>query len=170
MAMINRNRIPDKVQRVHLIAACGTAMGALAAMMKKSGLHVSGSDHNVYPPMSTFLEDHGIRILDGYDPAHLSGDIDLVVVGNTVSADNPEVLRVQELGLFYCSLPQALNRFLVRDTDRLVVTGTHGKTTTSSLLAHLLDTAGLQPPLGCAESVIVACPNRRLWRAHPQQG
>lgn len=145
MAMINRNRIPGKVRRVHLIAVCGTAMGALAVMMKRSGLQVSGSDSNVYPPMSTFLEDHGIRILEGYAPEHLSGDIDLVVVGNAVSADNAEVLRMDALGLSYCSLPQALNRFLVRDTGRLVVTGTHGKTTTSSLMAWMLHVAGLHP-------------------------
>ncbi|MFH1985601.1 MAG: Mur ligase family protein [Pseudomonadota bacterium] len=139
------NHIPEAVGRVHLIAACGTAMGALACILKDSGITVTGSDANVYPPMSTFLASRGIHLLDGFDPDHLTPAPDLVVVGNTVKADNPEARRVREMGLAYCSLPQALNRFLVGQKRALVVTGTHGKTTTSSLLAWVLYRAGLDP-------------------------
>jgi len=139
------NQIPEAVERVHLIAACGTAMGALACILKDSGIAVTGSDEHVYPPMSTFLASRGIHLLDGFHPDHLTPAPDLVVVGNTVKSDNPEARRLRELGLPYCSLPQALNRFLVGEKRALVVTGTHGKTTTSSLLAWMLYRAGMEP-------------------------
>jgi len=141
----DNNHIPKTVGRVHLIAACGTAMGALACILKDAGITVTGSDAHVYPPMSTFLASRGIRLLDGFDPAHLTPRPDLVVVGNTVRSDNPEAVAMREMGLPYCSLPQALNRFLVADKTALVVTGTHGKTTTASLLAWVLYHAGLEP-------------------------
>jgi UDP-N-acetylmuramate: L-alanyl-gamma-D-glutamyl-meso-diaminopimelate ligase len=141
----DNNHIPDVVKRVHLIAACGTAMGALACILMDRGISVTGSDANVYPPMSTFLAARGLALTDGFDPAHLSPPPDLVVVGNTVSADNPEAVRMRALGVPYCSLPQALNRFLVAEKTALVVTGTHGKTTTAALLAWVLHHAGLDP-------------------------
>ncbi len=141
----DNNHIPKIVGRVHLIAACGTAMGALACILEDAGITVTGSDAQVYPPMSTFLASRGIRLLDGFDPAHLTPRPDLVVVGNTVKADNPEAATMREMGIPYCSLPQALNRFLVAERIALVVTGTHGKTTTSSLLAWVLYQAGLDP-------------------------
>lgn len=142
---LDNNRIPEIVKTIHLIAACGTAMGALACILKEQGYQVTGSDQNVYPPMSTFLEDKGVFLADGFDPAHLDYRPDLVVVGNTVSRSNVEVEKMLALGLNYCSMPQALNRFLVGTGKSLLVTGTHGKTTTSSLLAWVLHSAGFDP-------------------------
>ena len=142
---LDKNRIPETVKTIHLIAACGTAMGALACILKDRGYRVTGSDHNVYPPMSTFLAQKGITLASGFDAAHLDYRPDLVVVGNTVSRSNVEVEQMLALGLNYCSMPQALNRFLVGPGRSLLVTGTHGKTTTSSLLAWVLYSAGLDP-------------------------
>ena len=143
--MTSVNAIPEDVKTIHLIAVCGTAMGALACMLKDLGYEVTGSDAHVYPPMSTFLEGKGISIAKGFDAKNLAYRPDLVVVGNAVRRDNPESLAVEEMGLSYCSMPQALNRFLVGDKEALVVTGSHGKTTTSSLLAWILQSAGLDP-------------------------
>lgn len=142
---LDRNRIPETVKTIHLIAACGTAMGALACILKDRGYRVTGSDQNVYPPMSTFLAQKGITLQNGFDPSHVDYRPDLVVVGNTVSRSNVEVEQMLALGLNYCSMPQALNRFLVGTGSSLLVTGTHGKTTTSSLLAWVLYSAGLDP-------------------------
>jgi len=139
------HRIPSDIKSVHLIAVCGTAMGALAAMLQEMGLAVTGSDRNVYPPMSTFLEQRGIRIMEGFAPEHLAHRPDLVVVGNAVSRDNPEVEAVGRLGLPYCSMPEALNHFAAAGKETLLVAGTHGKTTTSSLLAWLLFAADRDP-------------------------
>jgi len=140
-----KNKIPSDVNTIHLIAVCGTGMAALAVMLKDLGFQVSGSDQNVYPPMSTFLTDHGIAIAEGFRPAYLDACPDLVIVGNAVSRDNPEAMRLSELGLNYCSMPQAVNHFLARDKKALVITGTHGKTTTASLLAWILFHAGRDP-------------------------
>lgn len=140
-----QNRIPEDLKSIHLIAVCGTAMGALACMLKELGYSVTGSDSSVYPPMSTYLNDRGIRISNGFDGDHLSHRPDLVVVGNAVTKDNPEAVRLRELNLNYCSLPQALNRFAARGKKSVVVTGTHGKTTTSALLSWILTRAGLDP-------------------------
>ena len=139
------HRIPPEVHSVHLIAICGTAMGALAAMLQEMGLTVTGSDRNVYPPMSTFLSQRGIHVQEGFLPEHLDHRPDLVVVGNAVSRDNPEVEAVGRLGLPFCSMPEALNHFAGRDKETLLVAGTHGKTTTSSLLAWLLYAADVDP-------------------------
>lgn len=139
------NRIPEAVTSVHLIAVCGTAMGALASMLQDSGLCVTGSDQNVYPPMSTFLQERGIAVQRGFCAEHLAHGPDLVVVGNTVRADNPEVAAAIQMRLSYCSMPQAVNRFVARGKRILTVTGTHGKTTTSSLLAWVLQHAGFDP-------------------------
>ncbi|MCG2750315.1 MAG: UDP-N-acetylmuramate:L-alanyl-gamma-D-glutamyl-meso-diaminopimelate ligase [Desulfobacteraceae bacterium] len=139
------NTIPSSVNTIHLIAVCGTAMGALACMLKDLGYQVTGSDNAVYPPMSTFLEEKGIALFSGYDGAHLDEPPDLVVVGNAVGKDNPEARRMQDLDLFYCSMPQALNHFIARGKKPILITGTHGKTTTSSIAAWVLETAGLDP-------------------------
>ncbi|HET8761168.1 MAG TPA: UDP-N-acetylmuramate:L-alanyl-gamma-D-glutamyl-meso-diaminopimelate ligase [Nitrospiria bacterium] len=132
------------IKHVHLIAICGTGMGSLAGMLKASGYHVSGSDQNVYPPMSTWLAEQGIVPYSGFAPEHLEG-ADLVIVGNAVSKANPEVVAMLERGLPYRSFPQALAEFFIRDRHSMVVAGTHGKTTTTALLAWVLTSAGRDP-------------------------
>ena len=141
----SQNHIPDQVHRIHLIAICGTGMGALACMLKEQGFEVSGSDQKVYPPISDLLREHGISIRDGFKPEHISHDLDLVIVGNAISRDNPEVQEMSKIGIPFCSMPQALNRYVVADKKTLLVAGTHGKTTTSSILAWMLYKAGLDP-------------------------
>ncbi|MGB5986613.1 MAG: UDP-N-acetylmuramate:L-alanyl-gamma-D-glutamyl-meso-diaminopimelate ligase [Desulfobacterales bacterium] len=140
-----RNRIPDTINHVHLIAACGSGMAALASLLKDQGYRVSGSDRQVYPPMSTFLAERGIDIEEGFDGHHLDLRPDLVVVGNAVIRDNPEARRTAELELNYCSMPQAVNHFLARGKEICLALGTHGKTTTASLLAWILAAAGRDP-------------------------
>ena len=141
----NQNRIPENVFKIHLIAVCGTGMGALACMLKNLGFEVSGSDHNIYPPMSDFLLEQGIRIMEGFKAEHIRDELDLVVVGNAVTRDNPEVQKLMQAGLPFCSMPQALNRFIAGDKKTIVICGTHGKTTTSSILAWMLYQAGFDP-------------------------
>ena len=138
-----KNTIPEKVETIHMIAVCGTGMGALASMLKDLGYAVTGSDLKVYPPMSDFLRQRGIPIAEGFDPRNLDYRPDLVVVGNAVSRDNVEVERMQELGLHCCSMPQAINRFVAAGKKQILITGTHGKTTTASIVAWILDCAGL---------------------------
>jgi len=145
MMDMNKNRIGRRVQTIHLIAVCGTGMGALACMLRDLGYEVTGSDQKVYPPMSTFLAQKGIRIMNGYRSENVSYGPDLVVVGNVISRDNPEVMQVQRMGLPFCSMPQALNHFVARGKETLLVSGTHGKTTTSSILAWMLHEAGHDP-------------------------
>lgn len=145
MILPENNRIPEKVKTVHLIAVCGTAMGALACMLKEMGCAVTGSDNNIYPPMSGFLEEKGVCVQAGFDGAHLAHRPDLVVVGNAVSRDNAEVVATKEMGLCYCSMPQAVNRFAAAGKRQLLVAGTHGKTTTSAMLAWILFSAGRDP-------------------------
>jgi len=139
------NRIPQTVKTIHLIAVCGTAMGALACMLKDQGFAITGSDTKIYPPMSRFLAEKGISVMPGFDAAHLSHRPDLVVIGNAVSRDNAEVQATGQMGLTYCSMPQAVNRFAAAGKRQLLVAGTHGKTTTSSLLAWLLFYAKRDP-------------------------
>ena len=141
--MLN-NTIPNTVKTVHMIAICGTGMGALACMLKDLGLNVKGSDYNVYPPMSTFLSDKGVPVLQGFAPSHLDPQPDLIIVGNTVSKDNPQVTAMIENNIPCCSMPQAIQHFF-GNRKILLVTGTHGKTTTSSLLSWILYTARQDP-------------------------
>ena len=140
-----KNYIPEHIKTIHLIGICGTGMGALAGMLTAGGYKVTGSDANVYPPMSDFLESLGIRPARGYDPKNLDHLPDLVVVGNVVTRLNPESPRLKELGLPYISFPQALKHFFLDGKKPLVVAGTHGKTTTSSLAAWLLESNGYDP-------------------------
>jgi UDP-N-acetylmuramate: L-alanyl-gamma-D-glutamyl-meso-diaminopimelate ligase len=141
----NVTRWPQEVRHIHLIAICGTAMGALACLLKESGFTITGSDQHVYPPMSDFLLQKGVRLFEGYGPENLEPAPDLVVVGNAVSKDNPEVQAMMTMGIPYCSMPQAINRFAAAGKQQIVVSGTHGKTTTSSFIAWLLASAGLDP-------------------------
>ena len=139
------NLNPKSIQSIYLVAICGTGMTALAGMLKEQGYEVRGSDQNVYPPMSTFLEKMDIPVFDGYDESHLSPPPDLVVIGNSMSRGNPEVEAVLENKLPYISLPMALSEFFICGHYSCVVSGTHGKTTTSSLLAWMLESAGKDP-------------------------
>jgi len=134
-----------EIKSIHFIGVCGTAMASIAALLKELGYHVTGSDENVYPPMSTFLQERGITILAGYDQSHLDRKPDLVVVGNAVRRGNPEAEFILERRWNYCSLPEVIRRFLLPGKKSVVVTGTHGKTTTTSLAAWVFDQAGLDP-------------------------
>ena len=142
---MQKNQIPGAVKSIHLTAVCGTGMGALACMIKDLGFEVTGSDQKIYPPMSDFLKQKGIPIKDGFKAENLSHGPDLVIVGNAVSRDNPEVEELRRLGLNFCSMPQALNHFVARGKQTLLVSGTHGKTTASSILAWMLYEAGCDP-------------------------
>src|SRR5688572_3240462 len=132
-------------KRVHFIGVCGTAMATLAAMLKARGFDVQGSDHGVYPPMSDFLAREQIRVFDGYDAANITSDIDLVVIGNAVSRGNPELETVLDRKVRYCSLPEAVRDHFLWGARSIVVAGTHGKTTTTSLTGWLLAHAGADP-------------------------
>jgi UDP-N-acetylmuramate: L-alanyl-gamma-D-glutamyl-meso-diaminopimelate ligase len=130
---------------VHLIGVCGTGMGSLAGLLAAAGFSVTGSDARPYPPMSTQLAAAGIRVIEGYRPENLDHRPDLVVVGNVCRVDHPEAAAAGERGLCCASMPRALHDLFLRDREPLVVAGTHGKTTTTALLAYLLHTAGLDP-------------------------
>ncbi|MEK0446082.1 MAG: hypothetical protein RLZZ399_1403 [Verrucomicrobiota bacterium] len=132
-------------QHVHFIGICGTAMGAVASAMAAQGFTVTGSDNDVYPPMSTFLEGKGIALCRGYAAQNLPESAGLIVVGNAISRGNPELEAVLNRKLPYLSLPETLKHFFLQGRTNLVVSGTHGKTTTSSLLAWILKSAGLDP-------------------------
>jgi UDP-N-acetylmuramate: L-alanyl-gamma-D-glutamyl-meso-diaminopimelate ligase len=131
--------------RLHILGICGTFMGGVAALARELGLEVEGSDANVYPPMSTQLEALGIDLMRGYAAEHLQPAPDLVVVGNAMTRGNPAVEYMLDQRLRYISGPQWLGETLLADRDVLAVAGTHGKTTTTSLLAHLLESAGFAP-------------------------
>lgn len=139
------NFAPANPRHVHLIGICGTGMAALAGMLQQQGYMVTGSDQNVYPPMSDFLANLGIEVMTGYAAANLCGRPSLVIVGNVVRVTNPEAVELARLGLPYLSMPQALGRFFLTGKRSLVVAGTHGKTTTSSLLATTLHRMGATP-------------------------
>lgn len=132
-------------QHIHLIACCGTGMGSLASMLKTSGHYVTGSDQHVYPPMSTQLAAQQVPIYEGFNPAHLEPRPDLVIVGNAVSRDNVEAAATRDAGIATMSFPQALAHFFIQDRHAVVVTGTHGKSTTTALIAWLLTHAGYDP-------------------------
>src|SRR5438876_4883955 len=129
----------------HLIGICGTAMASLAGMLQARGHRVTGSDENVYPPMSTMLNDLNITIMKGYDAAHLSAAPDCVVVGNAIPRGNPEVEEMLKRRFTYRSLPEILKEEFIRGRRSMVIAGTHGKTTTASLAAWVIDQAGLKP-------------------------
>ena len=130
---------------IHILGICGTFMGSLAVLAKELGHRVTGSDANVYPPMSTQLEAQGIELMQGFDPAHLQPAPDLVVVGNAMSRGNPAVEYVLNKGLPYVSGPQWLADHVLQGRWVLAVAGTHGKTSSSSMLAWVLEHAGMSP-------------------------
>jgi len=133
------------VKSIYMIAICGTGMTALAGMLKQAGYAVAGSDQGVYPPMSTFLSELGIPVHIGFDESHLDPAPDMVIIGNAMSRGNAEVEAVLDRDIPYISLPVALRELFIRGKYSCVVSGTHGKTTTSSLLAWVLESAGRDP-------------------------
>ncbi len=130
---------------LHILGICGTFMGGIAAIAKAMGHQVTGSDANVYPPMSTQLEQLGITLTQGYDPAQLDPAPDLVIIGNAMSRGNPAVEHVLNRNIPYTSGPQWLAEHVLQSRWVLAVAGTHGKTTTTSMLAWILEDAGLNP-------------------------
>src|SRR5262245_55025971 len=133
------------IKSVHFVGSCGTAMASAAAAMQERGFHVTGSDQNVYPPMSTFLAGRQIEVINGYSERNLSHKPDLVVIGNAISRGNPEAEYCLDHKLRFCSLPDLLREFFIRGKRCLVVSGTHGKTTTTSLLTWVFEHNGLNP-------------------------
>jgi UDP-N-acetylmuramate: L-alanyl-gamma-D-glutamyl-meso-diaminopimelate ligase len=130
---------------IHIVAVAGTGMGALAGLLKELGHHVSGSDVAFDPPMGPALETWGVRCLRGFDPEHLEPAPELTIIGNVCRKDNPEVQAVIARGLRYTHIAGALAEFALDGCSPLVVAGTHGKTTTSAMAAHLLDACGFAP-------------------------
>ncbi len=131
--------------RIHILGICGTFMGGIALLARSLGHEVSGSDANVYPPMSTQLEEQGIELMEGYDPEHLQPAPDLVIVGNTLSRGNPAVEFILNNKLPYISGPQWVSKHILQTRHVLAVSGTHGKTTTTGMLCWILESAGLNP-------------------------
>src|SRR5437764_950368 len=138
-------RVKDAPKKFHFLGICGTAMGAVAVALRERGFKVTGSDENVYPPMSSFLENKGIALMEDYRAENIPADADVVVIGNAMTRGNPEVEAVLNRKLLYLSLPEVLRNFFLRGRHNLVVTGTHGKTTTTALLAWIMETAGRTP-------------------------
>ena len=135
-----------KARRIHLIGVCGTGMGSFAGMLKAAGHEVTGSDENVYPPMSTQLERWGIEVMSGYRAENLDrARPDLVIVGNVVRAVNPEAEAMRARDLPHLSFPAALGERFIGPRHGVVVVGTHGKTTTSAMMAEVLFHAGRDP-------------------------
>jgi UDP-N-acetylmuramate: L-alanyl-gamma-D-glutamyl-meso-diaminopimelate ligase len=130
---------------IHILGICGTFMGGVAALARAAGHEVTGSDANVYPPMSTQLRDLGVDIMEGYEPQHLDRVPDYVVVGNAMSRGNPAVEAMLDRRIPYCSGPQWLAEHVLHKRHVMAVSGTHGKTTTASILAWILEDAGLTP-------------------------
>src|SRR5947207_15404090 len=120
-------------------------MGAVAVALRERGFKVTGSDENVYPPMSSFLENNGVALMEDYRAENIPADADVVVFGNAMTRGNPEVEAVLNRKLLYLSLPEVLRNFFLRGRHNLVVTGTHCKTTTTALLAWIMETDGRTP-------------------------
>src|SRR3954470_597199 len=135
----------SQIRSVHFVGIGGTAMASAAVAMQEKGVTVTGSDQNVYPPMSTFLAERRIEVMSGYAESNLARRPDLVVIGNAISRGNPEAEYVLERKLAYCSLPELLKDFFIRGKRSLVVAGTHGKTTTTSLLTWVFEHNGYNP-------------------------
>jgi len=137
---------PASVRRVHLVGVAGTGMGAFAGMLQAAGYAVTGSDENVYPPMSDMLREWGIDVFTPYAPENLDrAKADLVIIGNVIRRVNPEATAVRERGLRQMSFPAAMGSLILAGKHSVVIVGTHGKTTTSALMAHVLAEAGLDP-------------------------
>src|SRR5438105_1081304 len=137
---------PNSVERIHLVGVAGTGMGSFAGMLKAAGYDVTGSDANVYPPMSDMLRAWGIDVMTPYGAENLDrARPDLVIIGNVIRRENPEATAVRERGVPQMSFAAAFGSLLLAGKHSVVVVGTHGKTTTSALMAHVLVTAGTDP-------------------------
>lgn len=130
---------------IHLMGICGTAMASLAGLLKDRGFKITGSDMNPYPPMSTQLESLGINIQKGYKAENLHPKPDFVIVGNVISAGNEEAQELVKLGIPYTSLAKAMGEFIIADRESIVISGTHGKTTTTSMMSWVAENAGAKP-------------------------
>ena len=144
---VRLNRISPATRRIHLLGIGGTAMGALAGMLAARGFEITGSDGPVYEPTATLLKALGINVRSPFGPANLDPAPDLVVVGNVVTAQNHEARAVLERGIPYVSMPEAIAHFLLVDRRVLMVAGTHGKTTSTAMMARVLDRAGRDPSM-----------------------
>jgi UDP-N-acetylmuramate: L-alanyl-gamma-D-glutamyl-meso-diaminopimelate ligase len=144
-ALLFRFQSMSEKTRFHFTGICGTAMGAVAAAMKQRGFTITGSDANVYPPMSDFLRGQGITLTEGYREENIPPDTDVVIIGNAISRGNPEAEAALDRKLLYHSLPEVMKEFFLRGKRNFVVSGTHGKTTTSSMLAWLFVHSGRDP-------------------------
>jgi UDP-N-acetylmuramate: L-alanyl-gamma-D-glutamyl-meso-diaminopimelate ligase len=140
-------RIPVSARRVHLIGVGGTAMAALAAMLVERGLSVTGSDNQLYEPTASLLKNSQVGLMTGFSPANLSPAPDLVVVGNVIVPTNPEAVALLASPIPYLSMPEALWHFFLNGRRVLMVAGTHGKTTSTAMMAHVLDAAGRDPSM-----------------------
>jgi len=137
--------VSSKRRNFHFLGICGTAMGSVAAALRERGHTVTGTDENVYPPMSTFLESRGVTLNEGFKAENIPSDADVVVIGNAMKRGNPEVEAVLNQKLYYVSLPEILRNEFLRGRHNLVVSGTHGKTTTTALLIWLMRSGGFDP-------------------------
>jgi UDP-N-acetylmuramate: L-alanyl-gamma-D-glutamyl-meso-diaminopimelate ligase len=137
--------VKEAPKKFHFLGIGGTAMASVAVALKERGFKVTGSDENVYPPMSTFLQEKGISLRQGYRAENIPADADVVVIGNAMTRGNPEVEAVLNRKLLYLSLPEVLKNYFLRGRHNLVVTGTHGKTTTTALLTWIMEKAGRKP-------------------------
>ncbi|HPY29093.1 MAG TPA: UDP-N-acetylmuramate:L-alanyl-gamma-D-glutamyl-meso-diaminopimelate ligase [Verrucomicrobiota bacterium] len=133
------------IRSIHFVGICGTAMASTAAALKEKGLTITGSDQNVYPPMSTFLAERGIEVMNGYAERNLAHKPDLVIIGNAISRGNPEAEFALDHKLSFWSLPDLLREYFLRGRRCVVVAGTHGKTTTTALLTWVFEHNGLNP-------------------------
>jgi len=146
--MAHLTHLPEDVRRVYLIGISGTAMASLAGMLQQRGYVVSGSDEHVYPPMSTYLESLRIPVLEGYTKEHLETfRPDVVIIGNAAARTNVEAAATVEMDLPYTSMPEAIYELFIRRKHSIVISGTHGKTTTTSLMAWILEAAGRDPSM-----------------------
>ena len=133
------NKVPENFNHVHLMGICGTGMASLAGILKEKALKVTGSDQNIYPPMSHLLQSLSINVLKGYSSKNLHPTPDLVIVGNVITRQNPEAAELSRLRLPYLSFPQAIRHFAMAGKRSIVISGTHGKTTTSALVAWIME-------------------------------
>ncbi len=145
LRIFKRPPLPETIRDVYLIGICGTGMGSLAGLLQQAGYRVRGSDAAAYPPMSTRLADLGVKVHEGYDAGHLDDAPDLVIVGNACTPTHAEAAAARDRRLPQLSLPEAVAHFFLRDSHPVVVAGTHGKTTTTGMLVHLLQDAGRDP-------------------------